>query len=69
MAPFAFMNNQFVPLDEAKISIRTNALHYGTGIFEESAHTGMPTGSSSSSSRWRTTMSDSSEIAVSSDCR
>ncbi|MBW8058077.1 MAG: branched-chain amino acid transaminase [candidate division NC10 bacterium] len=34
MAPFAFMNNQFVPLDEAKISIRTNALHYGTGIFE-----------------------------------
>ncbi|MEE8510926.1 MAG: branched-chain amino acid transaminase [candidate division NC10 bacterium] len=34
MAPFAFMNNQFLPLDEAKISIRTNALHYGTGIFE-----------------------------------
>ncbi len=34
MAPFAFMDNQFVPLDEAKISIRTNALHYGTGIFE-----------------------------------
>lgn len=34
MAPFAFMNNQFIPLDEAKISIRTNALHYGTGIFE-----------------------------------
>lgn len=34
MAPFAFMNNDFVPLGEAKISIRTNALHYGTGIFE-----------------------------------
>ena len=34
MAPFAFMNNQFLPLDETKISIRTNALHYGTGIFE-----------------------------------
>ncbi|MGH7480220.1 MAG: branched-chain amino acid transaminase, partial [Candidatus Methylomirabilales bacterium] len=34
MAPFAYFNNQFVSLDEAKISIRTNALHYGTGIFE-----------------------------------
>ena len=34
MAPFAYFNNQFVPLDEARISIRTNALHYGTGIFE-----------------------------------
>jgi branched-chain amino acid aminotransferase len=34
MAPFAFFNNQFIPLDQAKISIRTNALHYGTGIFE-----------------------------------
>ncbi len=34
MGSFAFFNNQFVPLGEAKISIRTNALHYGTGIFE-----------------------------------
>jgi branched-chain amino acid aminotransferase len=34
MTPFAFFNNQFVPLDQAKISIRTNALHYGTGVFE-----------------------------------
>lgn len=29
-----YFNGQFVPLSEAKISIRTNALHYGTGIFE-----------------------------------
>lgn len=29
-----FMNGAFVPLDEARISVRTNALHYGTGLFE-----------------------------------
>ncbi|HSB69641.1 MAG TPA: branched-chain amino acid transaminase [Candidatus Methylomirabilis sp.] len=29
-----YFNNQFVPLSEAKVSIRTNALQYGTGIFE-----------------------------------
>jgi branched-chain amino acid aminotransferase len=29
-----YFNKQFVPLPEAKISIRTNALHYGTGVFE-----------------------------------
>ncbi len=29
-----YFNKQFVPLTEAKISIRTNALHYGTGVFE-----------------------------------
>ncbi len=29
-----YFNKQFVPLSEAKISIRTNALHYGTGVFE-----------------------------------
>ncbi|MFQ5848150.1 MAG: branched-chain amino acid transaminase [Candidatus Methylomirabilales bacterium] len=34
MQPFAFFNNQFVPLDDARISVRTNALQYGTGIFE-----------------------------------
>ena len=34
MPPIAFINNEFVPLDEARVSIRTNALHYGTGIFE-----------------------------------
>lgn len=34
MVPIAFFNNQFVPLDQAKVSIRTNALQYGTGIFE-----------------------------------
>ncbi|MFQ5882108.1 MAG: branched-chain amino acid transaminase [Candidatus Methylomirabilales bacterium] len=34
MGSYVFFNNQFVPLDQARISIRTNALHYGTGIFE-----------------------------------
>jgi branched-chain amino acid aminotransferase len=29
-----YFNKQFVPLTEAKISIRTNALHYGSGVFE-----------------------------------
>jgi branched-chain amino acid aminotransferase len=29
-----YFNKQFVPLSEAKISIRTNALHYGSGVFE-----------------------------------
>ena len=34
MSTYAFFHNQFVPIQEAKISIRTNAFHYGTGIFE-----------------------------------
>jgi len=34
MIIYAFFDHQFVPIHEAKISIRTNALHYGTGIFE-----------------------------------
>jgi len=34
MPPIAFINNEFVPIDEARVSIRTNALQYGTGIFE-----------------------------------
>lgn len=29
-----YFNKQFVPVTDAKISIRTNALHYGTGVFE-----------------------------------
>lgn len=32
--PTVYFNKQFVPLSEAKISIRTNALHYGSGVFE-----------------------------------
>ncbi|MGK7903822.1 MAG: branched-chain amino acid transaminase [Hormoscilla sp.] len=31
--PFAYFQNQFVPFAEAKISIATHALHYGTGAF------------------------------------
>jgi branched-chain amino acid aminotransferase len=29
-----YFNNQFVPLADAKVSILTHALHYGTGVFE-----------------------------------
>ncbi|MBI5166211.1 MAG: branched-chain amino acid transaminase [candidate division NC10 bacterium] len=31
---YVYFKGQFVALSEAKISIRTNALHYGTGVFE-----------------------------------
>ncbi len=31
--PIAYFDNQFVPFEEAKISIATHALHYGTGAF------------------------------------
>lgn len=31
--PFAYFQNQFIPFNEAKISIATHALHYGTGAF------------------------------------
>lgn len=31
--PIAYFQNQFVPFAEAKISIATHALHYGTGAF------------------------------------
>jgi branched-chain amino acid aminotransferase len=29
-----YFNNEFVPLAEARVSILTHALHYGTGVFE-----------------------------------
>ena len=31
--PIAYFENQFVPFEEAKLSIATHALHYGTGAF------------------------------------
>lgn len=31
--PIAYFHNQFLPFTEAKISIATHALHYGTGAF------------------------------------
>ena len=34
MPSYAFFKNQFVPLAEAKIGVMTQALHYGTAIFE-----------------------------------
>ena len=32
--PYAFLRGEYVPLSEAKVSIMTHALHYGTGVFE-----------------------------------
>ncbi len=34
MPSYAFLHNQFVPLSDAKISVMTHCLHYGTAIFE-----------------------------------
>ena len=34
MPSYAYFQKQFVPLDEAKIGVMTNFLHYGTGVFE-----------------------------------
>ncbi len=34
MPSYAFFKNQYVPLAEAKISVMTSALHYGTAVFE-----------------------------------
>ncbi len=34
MPSYAFFNNEFVPLSEAKIGVETHALHYGTAVFE-----------------------------------
>src|SRR5438046_1541869 len=32
--PYAFFQNEFVPLSQAKVSIMTHAFNYGTGCFE-----------------------------------
>ena len=34
MPSYAFLNNEFIPLSEAKINIMTHCLHYGTAVFE-----------------------------------
>ena len=34
MGAVAFLNGQYLPLEEAKVGIMTHALHYGTGVFE-----------------------------------
>jgi branched-chain amino acid aminotransferase len=34
MPSYAFFQNQFVPLEEAKVGVMTHALHYGTAVFE-----------------------------------
>jgi len=31
---YAFFKGEFVPLKDAKVSVMTHALHYGTGVFE-----------------------------------
>jgi branched-chain amino acid aminotransferase len=32
--PIIFFNDRFVPLEDAKVSVMTHALHYGTGVFD-----------------------------------
>jgi branched-chain amino acid aminotransferase len=34
MPPYVYYNHQFMPLENAKMSILTHALHYGTGCFD-----------------------------------
>jgi branched-chain amino acid aminotransferase len=34
MPPYAYFENEFVPLSEVKVGIMTHALHYGTACFE-----------------------------------
>jgi branched-chain amino acid aminotransferase len=34
MPNYAFYNQKFMPLSEAKMSPMTNFMHYGTGVFE-----------------------------------
>jgi branched-chain amino acid aminotransferase len=34
LTQYAFFKGQIVPIDEAKVSVRTHALNYGTGCFE-----------------------------------
>jgi branched-chain amino acid aminotransferase len=34
MPQYAFFQKQFMPLSEAKLSVMTNFMHYGTGVFE-----------------------------------
>ncbi|MCI0815744.1 MAG: aminotransferase class IV, partial [Chloroflexi bacterium] len=33
-SPVAFLNGEYIPLEQAKVGIMTHALHYGTGVFE-----------------------------------
>ncbi len=33
-AQFVWFNGEFVPFEDAKVSVLTHALHYGTGVFE-----------------------------------
>ena len=34
MSSYAFLRNEFVPLEDAHVGIMTHALHYGTAVFE-----------------------------------
>ena len=34
MPSYAYFQGQIIPLEEAKISVMTNFMHYGTGVFE-----------------------------------
>ena len=33
-ADYVWMNGEFVAFEDAKVSVLTHALHYGTGVFE-----------------------------------
>ena len=43
--PYAYINNRIVPIEQANVSIMTNALHYGIGIFGGIKAYDSPTGS------------------------
>jgi branched-chain amino acid aminotransferase len=34
MPSYAYLHNQIMPIEDAKISVMTNFMHYGTGVFE-----------------------------------
>lgn len=34
MPSYCFFQNQFLPLEEARLGVMTNFIHYGTGVFE-----------------------------------
>ena len=52
---YAYFQGKIVPIDEAKVSVRTHALNYGTGAFGGSVRTGTTRKRTcSSSARWIT---------------
>ena len=52
MPKYAFFKGQFVPIEEAKVSIMTHAFNYGTGCFE-GIHAYLRTDSGPAYTLWR----------------